>query len=231
MVKFKARLMIHLTFANNHIRSAHYFAKESYKIEKLFIEEYDEEVGVAYTAHRAYVTSSIFCSVAFLEARINELTLGAKENINPWEKCQPEAKYFDILNSNDLDERSPTLDKYQAVLSILKLTEFQRGVSPYQSVKLLIKLRDYLLHFKPEKAVYIVPENSGEEFRWLSLLKSKFTLNPIAETWNKKNEPESILGYGCAKWAVASSVKFVDEFNRRIGLNREAINNMLNSLP
>jgi len=51
-----------------------------------------------------------------------------------------------------------------------------------------------------------------------ALKKQEFSANPFYATGNAFL-PDRCLGYGCARWAVETSVEFVNEFWKRIGLH------------
>jgi hypothetical protein len=212
-----------LEFSHYHLQSAHYMASRSFKIEKEFISQKID--GIPYFSLIAYVTSCIFLSVAFLESRINELIMEVTDNIsNPWNKgAISDDDLIAFRRINIGQKRDPhyskILEKYQIVLLELGRSQFYRNRNPYQNVHILIKLRNDLIHFQPE-VVLVEPRNPSEEHKLLRTFKHKFPMNPIAKSLNHLQYPDIILGYGCARWAVNSSIEFVSEFNNHINLTQ-----------
>jgi hypothetical protein len=211
------RMGLILNFSNYHIRSAIHLAYLSYITECRFN---TKQKRIPLFNHRAYVTSCIFLSVAFLEATINELIFGVSIGSNPWDEGNIDKdKYETLKNIGTIEgtKNLSTLDKYQIVLSVLGSKLFSTGKSPYQNVRLLIRLRNNLIHFEPEH-IYLTPKNKEEEHKLQRSLIKKFPPNPIAEYMKRHYYPDILLGYGCAKWSVNSCIEFVKEFNSRINL-------------
>ncbi|AFY83266.1 serine/threonine-protein kinase [Oscillatoria acuminata] len=136
---------------------------------------------------------------------------------------------FEFINLNSL----ALLDKYQLVLSIYdqenksdqekkkKLFNPEKDNS-YKDVREMIRLRNALVHYKPETIWVDDIERSGKSLSETfenSGLKSKIkTLNPFNEARDSPFFPDRCFGYGLAKWAVESSVKFIKEFSEKIEL-------------
>jgi hypothetical protein len=231
--------------STHHILSAALYARLCAKIEKAFDPTmmYSEEFGELLTEHRAHVISSIFASVAFLEATINKFFADEidhlEETIN-----MLFAKAVDQTNSiirNLLDysttklviadflrramsekDRDPIWKKFDDTLTSAGKESFNKGVSPYQDIVLLVNLRNALIHYKP-KWVTVLSENQivdeVDDAKIDALQKQhKFPLNPLTEGFFTSFFPDRCLSHGCAKWAVNSSIKFVEEFYQRIGL-------------
>jgi len=198
----------------DHIRSAVQLAGLAHQ-EELIFNSHNEE-GTSFYSHKAYVTGSIMLCVAFIEARINELIVGATINVNPWNKgIVDENTYKSFQQAGILDgiNNLRLLEKYQFVLSFFGKQQFKKEKPPYQDVSLLISLRNKLVHFKPEI------QWLNDEHYFLKHFKSKkLSLNPIVEKSKSSEFPDILLGYGCAKWAIMSSLKFVTDFDARLKL-------------
>lgn len=95
--------------------------------------------------------------------------------------------------------------KYEIALGLAEKEPLDHGVVIYQDVRLLIKLRNALIHYEPMSSTSTAESSRKLEQKF----QSKFLLNPLT---GRKTPffPERCLGHGCAKWAVKSSVKFVD---------------------
>lgn len=202
-------------FSHYHIQAAALFARRSAKLEK---EHGGKNVTTSevFSEHRAYVTGAILSAVSFLEAEINEIFADAaddqREHIHQlgdvifllsrmWSLGVPKTASY------------PVLDKYLIALALADRPGFDKGAAPYQDVRLLIKLRNALVHFEPE---YTARDASGSR-RLEQNLRGRFPLNPLTGS-RTPFFPELCMSHGCAKWAVESSVKFVDDFCSRMAL-------------
>lgn len=112
-----------------------------------------------------------------------------------------------------LEKESKILERYQKVMKLRGIEPFERGLEPYQSVDVLIKLRNALVHFKPEW------HDEQKEHRKLGeRLRGEFALNPFITEGTGVLFPQRCMSYGCAKWAVDSTLAFMKEFSERMGL-------------
>lgn len=192
-----------------HIKSAALYARLCAQVENkhnpyipnsLPSEEFEDLL----TEHRAHAISSIFFAAAFLESTLNS--------------------FFE--NSN-LPERNSIYQNYNIVLSSNgKMTFRKKNFPRCRDIELLIFLRNALIHYKPEWITIIrhdkivekadvkkINKDRLEELRNLNILPSPFfaaTINPFF--------PDKCLSHGYAKWAVESSLEFVEEFIKRMGL-------------
>ncbi len=216
--EYRTRVGFKTKISQYHIESAAHLANLSYRCEEDFFKNSID--SIPFYSHIAYVTGSIFLSVSFLEARINELIFGAFQNINPWNHEQGEKNLLKLQNLQTISGTTKlgVLDKYQLVLELLSFEQFIMGANPFQNAKMIIDFSNALVHFE-QKSNLLIPENPEEENKLLKMVQGRFPLNPIAKTMNKKDYPDILLGYGCAKWAVTSSILFVNEFNNRIMLD------------
>ena len=198
----------------SHIKAAAHFAKLSYEKE----EEYDDSQPSSELrdAHRSYVIGSIITAVCYLEATINELFTNVEEisSSNEW---SPDVAIK--MNEEWANERSLQLIiKYERALCIVKSESFDRGAEPYQSAASLIFLRNALIHYKPEWIGTGESYNKTLNEKLRQKLEKKIKkLNPMTQE-GSLFFPHLCLGYGCAKWAVESSLKFSNEFFSKIGL-------------
>jgi hypothetical protein len=204
-----ATVSLKTNFSGHHMLSAAHFARQSAIIEKNYKDELTDELRAE---HRAYVTGAIIVSVASLEATINEVFISARDNdnlFNVFDHTTPKAltELFNIV------ERSEILQKYQFVLIGANKEVFECGKSPYQAVYCLIKLRNVLVHYKPEWDTD--SKNPHKSIENCLNIKS-FKTNPFSQA-NDAFFPKKCLGHGCAEWAVKSSIKFIEEFYKRMG--------------
>ncbi len=214
-------------FSIRYIQSAIFFAKKANEIEskgKIAIDVVTLEV------HQGYVIASIFATVAFLEANINEIfgdsyDIMTKQIAND-AKNIPEPLIEKLgrkwQEKEQMRTRYSILQKYQVALTIVNKPKFDKESILYQDVNLLIKLRNVLMHPRP-KSVAIpctrkLSQKSEEEF--LNKLGSKFPLNSLA-CEGDIFYPQKILSYGCCKWGIESSLAFANEFCDRSGISCE----------
>lgn len=210
-------------FAKQHFESAKLFAKLSDEVETAYTykKEHDTQpISDEYfrqflTQKRAYVTASIFSSVAFLEATVNEFFINVSENPSGLSTQRLDdnfkAQIKTLWDDFNLVERLNTLDKFKLVLSLLPNKPiFNTGRSPYQDVYNLIKIRNHLVHFKPEW--FGGYGGSGEDNKFFSQLSKKFSnsLFPDNPAFDK------CLCSECAHWAVKSTEEFVNDFLKKI---------------
>lgn len=215
---YRARLGIVPIFSQYHIQSAVFHAGEAKKILELYKKD-RTKMGLI-SPLRSYVTSSIFHSVAFMEARINELLVNAKNGLSPWDKDKKDTYFAKLERTIKISglERLTTLDKYQIVLELLSMPQFETNERIYQDVDLLRRIRNKLIHFEPDRFVYVQPEKPSEEHKLLRALKGKFELNIIADDMGRRNFPDILLGQGCASWSARSALVFVQNFDQAIEL-------------
>jgi hypothetical protein len=169
--------------------------------------------------HRALVTGSIFASVAFLEACINELFASARyPNLEVGGKLPLEERER-MVSMGDYLETLPTLERFQAALTLLRRTVFDKGRSPYQDAALLVKLRNALVHYKPRwRPGGSEAFTSAEESKLTkALAEKKFAPHPFTGPGNPFF-PDQCLGHACTAWAWQSALSFSDEFFARVGV-------------
>ena len=89
--------------------------------------------------------------------------------------------------------------------------------SLYQDAELLIALRNGLVHGRPE---WHTPGQPFDDVEKLGerLNEKQFSPSPFILAEGNAYFPDKCLSYGCAKWAVESSISFADGFYSRIGL-------------
>jgi len=198
----------------SHIKAAAHFAKLSYEKE----DEYDDSQPSSELrdAHRSYVIGSIITAVCYLEARINELFTDV-EDISRSNEWSPDVTQKMKETWHD-EQKLRLIEKYEKALCIVKSESFDRGAEPYQSAASLISLRNALIHYKPEWIGTGESYNKTLNEKLRQKLEKKIKkLNPMTRE-GSLFFPHRCLGYGCAKWAVESSLNFSNEFFSKIGL-------------
>jgi len=212
-------------FSLNHLYSAAFFCRNAYCIEEsqkdtLFKNgKFDENILFE---HRAYVSSAIILSVAFLEATVNELIHDISDDETRSLKYRGNSSPF-IQNLANVSELSSmirnvreTLEKYNKMLELAQFSPFVRGSRPYQQASDVIKLRNELVHYKlvPQLAgANKVPIQSAHFIE--KMMRKKFPENPLTGKGNPYF-PDKCLGHGCAEWTVKSTMQFTDAFYSKI---------------
>ncbi|MCE0463996.1 MULTISPECIES: hypothetical protein [Pseudomonas] len=170
--------------------------------------------------HMACVVSSVMLSVAFLEAAINELWADCSEGFDPAriEGLQNSEVMAALWRKSPL-KRSTMLEKFELALELNGKPALSRNASPYQDVKLLVDLRNALVHYEPETIFNFSEddENRGAEHKFEKKLRGRFEPNKLTGPGNPFY-PDKVLGAGCARWAIASAVAFVDSFFEKLGI-------------
>ena len=210
------RLSKRTYFSAHHIQAAALFARQAQAI----------EVAHAGTTafspdHRGYVLASVFSSVAFLEATINELFTDAHDRhlqrLNGLDHHSINLMADMWAQGIPRTARYPVLDKYAVALTLAQKIPMEKGAAPWQPTALLIQLRNALIHYEPEWLPTNVHKAEDEAHKLAKTLRGRFTPNPLTGAGNPYY-PDKVLGHGCAEWAVKTSTEFVDEFVRRLGI-------------
>lgn len=211
----KIFLKVQNQYATRHIVAAALFARLSGDIEKA-----DVPPGFSYVVsdqYKAFVSASVFSAFAFLEATINEFFGGGMYKTLSGDAL--DATTLEIksrLWKIDVFRSSPIFEKFQSALDIAKKEKFDRSSSLGQNFDDLKALRNALLHFVPEW--FPIGDDIEISNKLEKRLKGKFPLSPGSEKVTNPFFPDKCMSYGCAKWAVESSLEFADEFFRRMDL-------------
>jgi hypothetical protein len=216
------KISYRIYYSLQHLLSSVLFARRAYALEQ----DTKSDSANLFTEHRAYVTGSIITAIAFLEATINELFADAgDESVNRMKQLSPQLRQ---LMAQMWALRVPRtasyaiVDKYQIALTLAGAETFPPGQKPFQDIGVLVELRNELIHYEPtwrdERSPAEPNEASSDKLgrKLRAILLSN--LNPLAGA-ERPYFPDHCLGYGCAKWSVTESVRFVDGFFGRIGMS------------
>lgn len=170
--------------------------------------------------NNSYVTASVLCTTAFLEATINELFSdafdGEGEHISEINKSARRglASSWQKIRS---DRRIGTLEKYQLALKAANRQPLQEGVVPFQNARSVIDLRNALIHYIP-----VTRESEGDELAFFTrlekALQGKFEPSPLYRNSSEPFFPSRCLSAGCAKWVITNALAFADTFFSTIGI-------------
>lgn len=190
--------------ALQHLMAAARFSHQCGQVEadnegKPFGPFFDELIGC--------VSASVLLSVASLEANLNQYLFEPKNFFKDFNDGVLDL-IMDYLNSKS----TKILNKYQKVLSVKGKEIFDTNRNPYQDVDILIKLRNILVHFRPEWH-----DDQDEHKKLGEKLRGKFELSPFIGEGEGVLFPQRCFSYGCCKWAVQSSLTFMDAFAEKLG--------------
>lgn len=201
--------------SSHHIAAAAHFTRKAKEIEA----DYDAEHGQhgLFVLHRGYVMGAVLSSVAFLEAAVNELFVDAvDEHGGEIQRLAADTRIRLAQLWRFGADRASMLNKFQLALATATGQAFDEGRRPFGVVRLLDQLRDRLVHYQPESLIAGV-EQPEQAHKVEKQLRGKFALNPLMGRGNLF-WPDKCLSYGCAKWAVQSSIAFADDFFSRLDL-------------
>jgi hypothetical protein len=206
-----ATFMVRVYYSSYHLWAATHFTQLAIAIENTSTSTPRFDIQ-----HRAYVTSAILSSIAFLEGAINEVLKDVVDGHESYIESIDEASRNRLLVMWDLTEEqnryTSILEKYQKVLQYCQKEQFSRGKQPYQDVDLVIKLRNELMHYKPNSY------GGDIQHQFIKKLSGKFSDNPLMIGSGNPYFPDKCLGSSCADWAVHSTKRFVDEFFGRLSI-------------
>lgn len=214
MVKLSIRnyMSVHFLVAASHL------ARDAKRIEDA---EKDKVSPDFVLEHRAYVISSVFMSVTFVEALINELFSDASEGQTSAFPglAQSTSELFGAMWRLNIPRTStyPIPTKYQFALALSGKIGFDPGASPYQEVDDVVKLRNALMHYEPETIPTESTRDPNEIHKLEKRLRQKFDENPLISGGNAFY-PDKCLSFGCAAWAFEACVRLGDEFCSRLGI-------------
>lgn len=201
------------TFGFQHLSTCILFRDKLESIEK---ENLGNEFGSFFETVRAYGSAGIMSAAAALEALINELFIDPHENLRPlfsdFEK--------EFWKKGGV-ERKPILKKYNLALSMLGAQTIDTNDSIYVETDALIELRNALVHFKliwdPKRKRHIALE---------TMVAGKFQLSPFPDS-GADFVTMKAMSSSCLRWSISTIGQFIEEFQKRAGLNQKKMGRFL----
>jgi hypothetical protein len=207
-----------------HLQSAAFFARQASDAEAAWpgIGPNWDEQGLVHVVANA--TAALYCSVAFLEASVNELYLDAVERERfevkqQWLKLSDaHPRLFEQLASIWLGlkrDRAPMVEKYRRARLLVADGATEPG---RDDVLALVTLRNWLTHAKPETVVVssTVHDMPTKLRPVVASVNGRFRLN---SKWGDASPSlDAVLSADCSAWAVRSSVAFADGFWAQLGV-------------
>ncbi|GAB2699680.1 hypothetical protein [Nocardia thraciensis] len=214
---FSASVAVRGYRASQHLWAARRAAREAREIESRLAGTHEGSVEL-----EAVATNAVLLSVAFIEASVNEVLqdLAESEPGNVNSRCAGVSEATAVMIRALWEhparlERAGILEKYQVALAAAQQPLLESGQKPYQWAKKLIGLRNALVHFKPEW------QTDDDQHTQEKELKGLFAGSAIFKGPVQPWYPHVCLATGCAEWANATAVDFVDVWWNRMGLLRD----------
>lgn len=160
--------------------------------------------------HRAYATSAVIFSVAFLEGSINELYMEAVDGNRNSLSGLSDQQIAILAELWQIVEQHPVLNKYQIALAVCGVQRFDKGAEPFQGTDGLVKIRNVLIHYRPEW-----DHELDEHKKIQERIGTRFRSSPFASSTHLWF-PHQCLGAGCARWSVQQAECFIREFCQRL---------------
>jgi hypothetical protein len=183
-------------------------------------EEESSPTELSMVAHQMCL-ATIMCSIAFLEATVNELYVDCVDRPQQGVQVGLSSEVTKaIAELWKFMKRRPVLDKYHAALRFGKGIEVDRGAVEWGNVAALIELRNAVIHAIPDDFVISSshPEVPATETALSQRLKSKFAKSPwFAANGSKSDFLSMYVGSPCAVWATNTSITFATAFFDRLG--------------
>ena len=204
-------------YSIRHAQSAAYFAQQATSVEN----RSSDETGNREAILEAYVASTLFSSVAFLEALANEMFADAAQPGGGHLSSLPEAAIALIaeLGETEAVQKAPVLSKFDLLLRGAGKVPLPKSGAPYQVTATLIRLRNEIVHYK---ASFFDVGSEGMvrpgSFHHSNLPKQIKDLFPH-RTDAKGSMATRWMSSGCARWASTSAISHADAVFEALGMN------------
>lgn len=172
--------------------------------------------------HRAEVIASLFATVAFLEARVNELFSDSvdKPSGTPLTKGLPDGctDQMSAAWTHAVRYRHDALAKYNLALECAGQATYDRGAKRAQDLQRIIDLRNMIVHAeaKTQNTVNLHKDQQA----LMQALGKRVALN-CQSTDGLPFFPNKVLSAGCARWACDTAMDFVRDWEQKMGLPEE----------
>lgn len=200
-------------FSIQHLQTAAYCA---YRARRLECRGAVHSASTLDVAIKGYVSSSLFATVAFLEALANELFAdAAKPDGGHLSSLAVDARFLIAeLGQTESVDRAPVISKFDVLLRAAALQPVTRDRNPGQDLSTVIRLRNELVHYKAEWLDMGTPGMT----RPGSFLESKLAMQVQGRFIDRPGprSSDSWLGAGCAAWALQCAVAYTDEVFKRL---------------
>lgn len=212
-----------------HFQNAELFRDKANTIEAIFGDRDSSTIPKRKRAdHGAYCFNAVFSTIRFIDATTNESRDDLEEDSTRIDQDDEPIFYLDInqqfrdnlVSASNLDNRfrnaSPPI-KFNVLLDVMGLDEFDEDSSPLEPVWVLNRLWRELTHFSPKWAKGGPKDYTENEYGFEEDLKGRFDLNPLIASGNPFF-PDQCMSYGCAEWALRKVRVVVNRFGRKVGV-------------
>ena len=207
------RVQLQYNMTNQFLMASHMFLRRAEELELALETTSDQaEISRMEVEHKGLISSLLMQSVSAAETAIFMVITNGPGHHLGTNGIDHEAKSFLMKFGKEL-ERLSVLEKYQAVLKLLRKPEFDAGQNPHQAIQLVVAVRNELVHFKPV-GVYPFEEDSEKMLKRLRSLKLKHSPFPGSQSIYF---PNACLSSEFGRWALSSTVQYLDCFYEMIG--------------
>lgn len=202
-------------FSIQHVQAAAYLARRAVRLERRSAAFPTPTLDVAIMG---YAASSLFATVAFLEALANELFADAAQldggHLSSLEITK--RSLIAELGKTESVERAPVMSKFDILLRAAVVQPVAKDKNPGQDLSTAIRLRNELVHYKAEWFDMGTPgmarPGNLSESKLAKQIQGRFNDRPglkSADSW---------LGGGCATWGLRCAVAYTDEVFAQLGI-------------
>lgn len=209
-------ISIQTYYSIQHVQAAAYFVRRACRMERR--SAVTPECSRLNVAIQGYASSSLFTMVAFLEALANEFFAdAAKSEGGHLPVLDPQTRRLVAeLGRIESVEKASVMSKFDVLLRAAGLQPIPRDRTPGQDLAIAIRLRNELVHYKAEwfdmGAPEMVRPGNFSESKLAQQIHGRFSGRHGARG------PDSWLGGGCAKWALANAIAYTDEVFSRLSI-------------
>ena len=191
---------VRYTFTGQFIEAATLFARRARLIEGMPADKLDEELR---SEHRGLVAAAVMQCVATLETEASEICIYGPGSHLGSSGTNNSAQQF-LAPLADVIDNQETLRRFDLILHLLQRPALVKGHEPYQSAALVVRLRNEITHYKSKWG------QDMESSKLFGSLKALRHQPPPFMSPNVNFFPHQCLSADCAKWAVESTVAFLD---------------------
>ncbi|MBL0167663.1 MAG: hypothetical protein IPP85_11185 [Propionivibrio sp.] len=207
------RMQVQYNMTNQFLMASLVFLRKAEELELALKTSSDQTVLCRMEVeHKGLITSLLMQCVSAAETAIFMVITNGPGHHLGTNGIDQDARSFLIKFEKEL-ERLSVLEKYQAVLKLLRKPEFDTGQNPHQAMQLVVAIRNELVHFKPV-GVYPFQEDSEKMLKRLRSLKLKHSPFPGSKSIYF---PNACLSSALGHWALTTTVQYMDCFYELIG--------------
>lgn len=202
-------------FSIQHVQAAAYMAHRASRLER---RKALHSTSPLDTAIKGYASSSLFTTVAFLEALVNELFADAAMP-GGGHLSALDLKHRSLiseLGQTESVQRTAVMSKFDVLLRAAALQPVSKDRNPAQDLSTAIRLRNELVHYKAEWLDMGTPgmtrPGNLSESKLAQQIQGRFRDRPGLKS------SDSWLGSGCALWAIGNAIRYTDEVFARLGI-------------